>query len=357
MLTRKFLYIACALLAFSTASLAQEDYDQSAVDNDWIASQNGGSTSMDDGQSEEPQAACIGDGCDGTEVAAPVENASQNSQSESSESSSTNENANVSPAPCEGDSCKDQVASVANQAPSEDEYEDCTEADSTNVECVEVAEVEDKSNTYDRYIQENAEEYRARKEGFSRAIQLGARVTGGMDTFFGKKSSPWNFGYMLGGGLMLKMPLGIRGMDLVPEVNFVYRHYDYENRTDISKDNAEINSMLFEIPLVFRYLLDDLNMYVGIGLDMSLKLTDNTMYTQKFDDGSKVKDDAALVTSSVEVGGVIDIGYFIMSDLIVDIRAVQNFTNTLNTDLVPPGKFKKANLLTFHTSVGVGYFF
>jgi len=338
MFVRKFLYIAIALTTFTAVSFAQEDYDPSEVDNAWIASQNGGSTSMDDGQAEEPQAACIGDGCDGTEVAADNQ---QNASNEQPAASAENV----------------AVASVANQAPAEDEYEDCTEADSTNTDCVEVEEVEDKSNTYDRYIQENAEEYRARKEGFSRAIQLGVRISGGMDTFLGKKSSNWNFGYLFGGGLMLKMPLGIRNLDLVPELNFVYRHYDYDNRTSISKDNAEINQMLFEIPLVVRYLLDDFNTYVGIGPNLALKLTDNTMYTQKFDDGTKVKDDAALVTSSFEMGATLDIGYFISSNLIIDVRATQYFTNMLNTDLVPPGKFKKANLLTFNTTLGVGYFF
>lgn len=329
MLSSKFSHTVLALLFFAIAVTAQDSYDSSEVDNAWIASQNDGSTSMDDGQNDEPQASCIGDGCDGTETAV---------QAQTPVADSTQ-------------------AAATLAAANEEEYEDCTEADSTNTECIEVEDAEEKSDTYDRYIQENAEQYRARKEGFSRAIQLGARINGGMDTFFGKKSGSWNLGYMLGGGLILKMPLGIRGLDLVPEVNFVYRHYDYENKTSISKDEAEINLMLFEIPLVFRYLVDDINTYFGIGLDLSLKLTDNVMYTQKFDDGSKVKDDAALVTSSVELGGIVDIGYFITSNLYVDIRAVQYFTNMLNTDLVPPGKFKKADLLTFYVALGVGYFF
>ena len=49
------------------SAFAQDEYP-AEVDSAWIASQNGGSTELNDGNNEEAPA-CIGDGCNGTETA------------------------------------------------------------------------------------------------------------------------------------------------------------------------------------------------------------------------------------------------------------------------------------------------
>jgi hypothetical protein len=246
------------------------------------------------------------------------------------------------------------VKTAANKPIDPDEYEDCTEADSTNTECVEI----DETDTYDRYLQENAEMYRARKEGFSRSIQIGIRAAGGMNTFFGKKSDDWGFGYQAGGGILVRLPVGIRHVSLVPELDFVYRNYNYESKNEYSKTEGSLDYMLFEIPIIVRYTFDEDNFFVGLGMNLDLKLTGSSEITQKTKEtGEKDKRKNTLPSSGVELGGVFNVGYAINRWLIADIRVVQCFTNLLNEDAIAESSLSKAHLYTFYTSLGLTFVF
>ena len=224
----------------------------------------------------------------------------------------------------------------------------------------EFANDEEYAAAYARYKNEQtskAEINRLRTEGFARVIQLGVRLQGGMNTFFGRRAEDWGFGFLAGGGIMVKMPLGVKNLSIVPELDFNYRHYSFETDTDFGSDDATINMMVFEIPLIVRYTFEDMGIYTGLGLNLSLKLTGSSEYNQHFDGSSTVTDNNALVTSSVEVGGVFDLGFMLTRYLHADIRVVQSFTNILNKALVPEGRFQKANLLSFYTMAGVTYLF
>ena len=225
----------------------------------------------------------------------------------------------------------------------------------------EFANDEEYAAAYARYKNEQtskAEINRQRTEGFARVIQLGARVQGGTNTFFGSKSDGWGMGFIGGIGLMVKMPLGVKNLSIAPELDFNYRHYSFETDTEFGSDDAVINMMVFEIPLIVRYTFEDWGFFAGLGLNLSLKLTGSSEYNQNFGDSEPVTDNNALVTSSVEVGGIFDIGYMLTRYINIDIRVVQSLSNCLNKALVPPeSRFQKANLLSFYTMAGVTYLF
>ena len=353
-----------AILALFGSSVFAQEYEAD-VDSAWIASQNGGQALESEPASEEPAPACIGDGCDGTETAAEPAATESNATSEPTEQTETaasGDSAQVADSTTTTtqadstaqDSTKKTASVIKITEENEDDFEDCTEADSTNTECVEV----DETDTYDRYLQENAEMYRARKEGFSRSIQIGLRAAGGMNTVFGKKSDDWGFGYQAGGGILVRLPIGIRHVSLVPEIDFVYRKYNYESKNEYSKTEGHLDYMLFEIPILLRYTFDEDNFFVGIGMNLDLKLTGSSEVTQKTKEtGEKDKRKNTLPSSGVELGGVFNVGYAINRWLIADIRVVQCFTNLLNEDAIAESSLSKAHLYTFYTSLGLTFVF
>lgn len=351
-----------AFLALFCSPVFAQEYEAD-VDSAWIASQNGGQALESEPANEEPAPACIGDGCDGTETAAePVAEGEQASTAEQTETAATGDSTQVTDSTATTakadstvkDSTKKTASVVKITEENEDDYEDCTEADSTNTDCVEV----DETDTYDRYLQENAEMYRARKEGFSRSIQIGIRGMGGINTVFGKKSKDWGFGYQAGGGILVRLPVGIRYVSLVPEIDFVYRKYNYESKNDYSKSEASLDYMLFEIPIILRYTFDEDNFFVGIGMNLDLKLTGSSEFTQKMKEtGEKDKRKNTLPSSGVELGGAFSIGYAINRWLVADIRVVQCFTNLLNEDAIAESSLSKAHLYTFYTSLGLTFVF
>ena len=355
-------FLLIALLAlFGTYAFAQEY--EADVDSAWIASQNGGHALESEPTNEEPAPACIGDGCDGTETTAePAAEATASSEpAEQTETAATGDSTQVTDSTVTAkadstvkDSTKKTASVVKITEENEDDYEDCTEADSTNTDCVEV----DETDTYDRYLQENAEQYRARKEGFSRSIQIGLRGMGGMNTLFGKKSKDWGFGYQAGGGILVRLPVGIRYVSLVPEIDFVYRKYNYESKNDYSKSEASLDYMLFEIPIILRYTFDEDNFFIGLGVNLDLKLTGSSEFTQKMKEtGEKDKRKNTLPSSGVELGGAFSIGYAINRWLVADIRVVQCFTNLLNENAIAESSLSKAHLYTFYTSLGLTFVF
>ena len=104
-LLRVLTAIICSGIVCS--AFAQDEYP-AEVDSAWIASQNGGSTELNDGNNEEAPA-CIGDGCNGTETATTA-----------------------STAPEQDTTAKAETITAAKGKKAEDDSdeEDCTPADS-----------------------------------------------------------------------------------------------------------------------------------------------------------------------------------------------------------------------------------
>jgi len=353
MLTANKLFSAILLSGAMVMAFAQDSYE-AETDEAWIASQNGGSTELNDGNSNEPTASCIGDGC-GEENNYPAtgESASQgNDVSADNSNSSGNAEGAANAAGSTADSLKSAAA--------DDEY--CTPADSLLPECQDVPD-DDESNTYDRYIQENAEQYQARKEGFSRRIHIGFRIGGGMSLpTYGNKIEDWGFGYDINGGLLAQMPFLSRNVTLTPEVDFSYRHYGYESSNSYSDNEADVSVMLFEIPIIMSYHFDDDGFFVGVGPDLALKLAGYSTFKQTIDTGEDAKDGKryekdkrknTLPTSGVEIGAAMVIGYNISNHFAFDFRAVQYFTNLLNKDVVAESGLMKTELHTLHLGAGL----
>lgn len=379
-------HIIPLLLAASVSAVFAQEYEAD-VDSAWVASQNGGSTEISDGNESTPNAACIGDGCDGVDMkgsaddrnaSSVAENSSEgvatetaaatsgdvpsgsNSAAETSDANST-QAAGASTATADSKTAADSASKVAGIQDST-EYEDCTEADSLNADCVEVAESADDESA-DPNLEETAAQYQARKEGFSKAVQLGVHAAGGINYLFGKKTDGWGLGYEVNGGIMVMLPL-YRRLSLATELDFGYRHYSYEDDTDYSHNEAGIDLYLFEIPVMARYTFDDEGFFVGLGFNLGLKLNGYSEY--KFDYNSDVKIDDeetsgkrnnTLPTAGVEIGGIFNLGYNITSWMAVDVRVVQSFLNLLNESNVAETSFTDAYWMSFYTTLGVAFMF
>ncbi|MBQ3716428.1 MAG: hypothetical protein IJM92_07315 [Fibrobacter sp.] len=223
----------------------------------------------------------------------------------------------------------------------------------------EFANDADYAQAYARYKNEatsKAEINRQRTEGFARSIMLGVRAQGGINTFFGSNSDGWGLGWQAGGGLMVKMPLGFKYTYIVPELTFNFRQYRYENQTDYGTDEATIDIMMFDIPIIVRYNFEDYNLYAGIGLDIGLKLTGSSEYTKDYS-GNKKPEPNTIATSGAEVGGAIDLGYMFSRYVHLNIRVVQCFTNMLIPARTYQPEFRESTLLTFYTTAGINIFF
>jgi hypothetical protein len=219
----------------------------------------------------------------------------------------------------------------------------------------EFANDEEYASAYARYKAETtkkSEINRMRNEGFQRAVLLGIRVQGGMNTFFGENSDGWKIGYQGGGGLLLKMNFMVKNLSLVPELTFNYRHYSYEQDMDAYTNEASINIMMFEIPIIFRYTFEDYDFYVGLGVNMGLKLNGSSEFKT-----SGGKRENTVATSGMEVGGAFDLGYMLTRWVSVNVRVVQCFTSLLNKTLVAEEAFYDSSLNTFYTTLGMNFLF
>lgn len=321
------------LLALSCA-FAQEY--EAEVDSAWIASQNGGNTEMNDGN-DEATPSCIGDGCGEAEPQA-AENSAPAAETEE----------------------KSKVASAT------DEEEDCTPADSLLPECKDNATSdEEDDDTYDRYINENSDISRASREGFTKAVQLGFRLGAGFNKSFGNNAEDWDIGIEVTGGLVAQMNIGNKGFSAIMELDFSYRRYSYEAEfvyDDYSEsDEATINIALFEIPVIMRYAINEGNFFVGLGVDLGLKLTDVSQFKQTIDTKKGVEEeephDNTLPANALELGGIVDIGYTFNRNITVDLRFLQNFTNLLNEDVIAETTMLKTTLYGLHMTVGASLFF
>jgi hypothetical protein len=221
----------------------------------------------------------------------------------------------------------------------------------------EFANDEEYASAYARYKAETtkkSEINRMRNEGFARAVMLGVRAQVGTNTFFGENSDGWKMGFQAGGGLMLKMNFMLKDLSLVPELTFNYRHYVYEKDMDIYTNTGSIDIFIFDIPIIFRYTFEDYNFYVGLGLNMGLKLNG----TSEFKNGAATESqDNTISTSGMEVGGAFDLGYMLTRWVHVNIRVVQCFTSLSNKSLMREDIFLESSLNTFYTTVGVSFLF
>lgn len=224
----------------------------------------------------------------------------------------------------------------------------------------EFADDEEYAAAYARYKAENtskAEIDRQRTEGFARAIQLGVRAQFGGNTFFGNNSDGWTMGFQGGGGIMVKMPLGLKNLSIAPELTFNYRYYRYEMDTDFGTNEANIDVMLFEIPLIIRYTFEDYNFFVGAGLNLGLKLSGTSEYNQNMNEGTDITRENTIATSGVEVGGVFDLGFIATRYINIDVRVMQSFSSLLNKTLVAETVFMDSSLLTFYVMAGITFLF
>lgn len=328
------------------------------VDSAWIAKQNGGRTELNDGTNE-PNPDCIGDGC-GIPEKAPESTAENTSTSSSGEQNSA-ETACAGDgceSACVGDGCESATTQDGDKKTAKnDEYEDCTPADSLLPECNDNAYEEDEDDGTGRFIQDNSEVAKARKEGFSKGIQLGFRVAGGTNMLLGKKADDWNLGIEGGAGILARLSL-IRDLSVQLELNFTYRHFSYESETDYAKNEATVDMMLFEIPTMFHYALVEDFMYVGIGFNLGLKLDSESEFKQTVDTGKgieKDKRDNTIPTAGVQAGGLIDLSFALNKFMMLNLRAVQNFTELLNGKAVAETSVMKSKLYTFHGTVGLAF--
>ena len=80
---------------------------------------------------------------------------------------------------------------------------------------------------------------------------------------------------------------------------------------------------------------------------------DQTISTSTNTDHVSSKDDP-LPTAGVELSGIVEFGYLVNRNFVVDLRLLQRFTNLLYNDVVEVSEIdlKKAALYGFHVTVG-----
>lgn len=284
-----------------------------------------------EGSGEEDDSNCVGDGCGFVSPSQTTSSEYGYSQDGGANGENASENPQDGSEVASGDSAR--------------------AADTVTVATKNIDEEDDDRPHY----VESAEEYRARKEGFSKGIQFGIRLAGGPSKNFGKKSEDWNLGYSATGGLMAKLPLS-ESFAMAMELDFSYRHYSYEGETSYSSNEATIDEMLFEIPLMGQVVFDEDGLYMGLGVNLGLKMKSDSEFEQTVvEDGKKKtsKNSNTLPTEFVELGGLFDIGYVVNRWIVVDLRFVQNFTNMLDLDLIAESPIMHSKLYTMHASLGV----
>lgn len=226
----------------------------------------------------------------------------------------------------------------------------------------EFADDEEYAAEYAQYRKEKtskAEINRQRAEGFARTILLGVHASLGINTLIGQDTEGWGLGFQGSAGVLVTLPLGIKNLNMVPELAFSYRHYSYAAETDFGDDDASIDIMMFEIPLIVRYTFADYNIFVGLGMNLGLKLSGSSEFNQNLDMGDDQTRTNTIPTTSFELGAALDIGYMLTRWVQVNVRAVQGFTNLLNPTLATGGekKFADANFLTSYVQFGVSMLF
>ena len=231
-------------------------------------------------------------------------------------------------------------------------------ADSTKTAAaMDTTDIDDEDEDRPHYVNESADDYRARKEGFSKGVQFGIRIGGGINKNFGKKAGDWNIGFEGGGGLMARLPLG-RTFGVATELNFSHRYYSYESSSDYGTNKATIVENLFEIPVMGQYFFDEDGFFIGIGANLGLKMTGDSEFKQTITaEGHKSTDKRSntIPTVGVEIGGIFDLGYSVNRWFAVDLRVIQNATNLIDLDLIAESKLMHSKLYTMHVGLGATF--
>ena len=111
--------------------------------------------------------------------------------------------------------------------------------------------------------------------------------------------------------------------------------------------------------MILRYAINEGNFFVGLGFDLGLKLTDVSTFKQTIDTKKGVEEedprDNTLPAALLELGGIVDLGYYITRNAFVDVRFLQNFTNLLNEDVIAETTMLKTTLYGLHVTVGVSF--
>ena len=303
-----------------------------------------------EGSGEIPDPNCTGDGCGyvSADQAAPSEDEDSTSYSYSDNGSTTEEE----PWPTSTEEAPADTTAATTTTDSDDDEEEEDEA--PEVATTNIDEEDDESS---HYIEENAADYRARKEGFSKGMQFGVRAQVGINKNLGSKASDWNFGPELGAGIMAKLPLG-RSFAVSTELNFSYRHYGYDGKSDYGKNEATIDEMLFEIPVIAQFVFDEDGLFIGVGPNLGLKMSGDSEFNQTIDfEGTKTKDKRSntVPTVGVEIGALLDVGCAINRWLVLDLRVIQNFTNLLDLDLIAESALMHSKLYTMHVGFGATF--
>ena len=228
----------------------------------------------------------------------------------------------------------------------------------------EFANDEEYASAYARYKTETtsrSEISRQRKEGFSQSVFVGAKLQGGFNTFLGSNSDGWGAGWNAGAGLILTISMFTKNFSLVPELTFNYRQYNYEKDMDVYTNKAQLNIMLFELPIMFRYTFEQNDFFAAAGLHLGLKLMGDTEFSSEAKGGvvtnNSTKSTNTFVSTNMEVGLAIEGGYMLTRSVHLHLRVVQCFTNLLNQGLTVEPSFSNSTLLTFYSNLGISFLF
>jgi len=267
---------------------------------------------------------------------------------------------------CVGDGCGLEFNEASNGATSGEEAVeygtsqdtvalDSAVQDSAKADTAKIAEIFDDEDSRPDYYVETADEFRARKEGFSKSIQFGFRAAGGVNlNLLGEEIDGWNVGMDLEFGAIAKLPLG-NDIAAAVGLDFGYRTFSYEADTDYGHNEAKATEMLFEIPAFVQYSFDDEGFFMGLGFDVSLKMHGETEFKQTIDTKEKHQKDKrnnTMPTAFVGFGGLVNLGYAVSRNFVIDLRLVQNITNLLYQDVIAESTLAKTKLLTSHATLG-----
>ena len=266
---------------------------------------------------------------------------------------------------CVGDGCNIEIPDAGEGSSSIDgevtpnapEGAAVTEGEQPRDSTAKVAHMDDEEDTRDYFTSESHSDYQARKEGFSRRIQFGARISGGTNVAFGDNDG-WNPGVEVEGGIFARLPLTSSGLSVVSGLEFGYRRYSYEGDTEYSKNEATLSQMVFDIPILLQYAFDEDGLFFGFGSNIQLKMQGESKFTQAIDTDkvhTKGTLHNTLPTSGVEIGLTADIGYSLASWCQVDIRGTFNFTNLLDQDVIAESTLMGATLHVLHLNAGLTF--
>lgn len=275
---------------------------------------------------EETSSNCVGDGC-GIDFPAPQDETQVTETSDGSET-------------------------VSEEAQADDQK---IASDSTQQaqDSAAVAHLDDEEDAREYFV-ESSSEYKARKEGFSRRIRFGVRAGGGINIPFGDNDG-WKIGYGFGGGIAARLPLTSGGLGIASGIEFGYRQFNYDGKTEFSKDEATVSQLLFEIPLTLQYAFDEEGFFFGVGGNIQLKMAGESDFTQKIDTDqiqSKDKRHNTLPSTGVEAGVTAVLGFTFNDWSQLDVRSTFNFTNLLDQDVIAESSLMGTALHVLYVNIG-----